>query len=37
MATGVDEQRVRRTQAERSAAMRERLLDATVECSVSKA
>lgn len=35
MASGADEQRVRRTQAERSAAMRERLLDATVECLVS--
>ena len=35
MATGVDGQRVRRTQAERSAAMRTRLLDATVECLVS--
>jgi AcrR family transcriptional regulator len=36
MATGVDDgQRARRTQAERSAAMRERLLDATVECLVS--
>lgn len=35
MATGVDDQRVRRTQAERSAAMRVRLLDATVECLVS--
>src|ERR1700739_4698659 len=35
MAAGVDGQRVRRTQAERSAAMRTRLLDATVECLVS--
>ncbi len=35
MATGVDAQRVRRTQAQRSAAMRNRLLDATVECLVS--
>lgn len=35
MAAGVDDQRVRRTQAERSAAMRVRLLDATVECLVS--
>lgn len=35
MATGVDGRRVRRTQAERSAAMRTRLLDATVECLVS--
>lgn len=35
MVTGVDDQRVRRTQAERTAAMRERLLDATVECLVS--
>lgn len=36
MATGVDDgQRVRRTQAERTAAMRERLLDATVECLVT--
>lgn len=32
MATGLDVQRGRRTQAERSAAMRVRLLDATVEC-----
>ncbi|MGC1150849.1 MAG: TetR/AcrR family transcriptional regulator, partial [Mycobacterium sp.] len=31
----VTEQRVRRTQAERSAAMRTRLLDATIECLVS--
>ncbi|OMC11313.1 transcriptional regulator [Mycolicibacter heraklionensis] len=30
--TGVDAKRSRRTQAERSAAMRVRLLDATVEC-----
>src|SRR5690625_3672440 len=35
MATGVEEQPVRRTQAERSAAMRTRLLDATVECLVA--
>jgi AcrR family transcriptional regulator len=35
MATEVDGRRVRRTQAERSAAMRVRLLDATVECLVS--
>ena len=35
MATDVEEQRARRTQAERSAAMRTRLLDATVECLVS--
>lgn len=36
MTTGVDDgQRARRTQAQRSAAMRERLLDATVECLVS--
>lgn len=35
MATGVEEQPVRRTQAERSAAMRTRLLDATIECLVS--
>jgi AcrR family transcriptional regulator len=33
--TEVGERRVRRTQAERSAAMRTRLLDATVECLVS--
>lgn len=32
---GVDGQRVRRTQTERSAAMRTRLLDATVECLVT--
>ncbi|MGA8126368.1 MAG: helix-turn-helix domain-containing protein, partial [Mycobacterium sp.] len=31
----VTERRVRRTQAERSAAMRTRLLDATIECLVS--
>jgi AcrR family transcriptional regulator len=31
----VSEQRVRRTQAERSAAMRTRLLDATIECLVT--
>lgn len=35
MATGVDGRTVRRTQAERSAAMRTRLLDATIECLVS--
>lgn len=36
MATGGDDgQRGRRTQAERSAAMRTRLLDATVECLVA--
>lgn len=35
MATGLDAQRGRRTQAERSAAMRVRLLDATVECLAS--
>lgn len=35
MATEVDGRRVRRTQAERSAAMRARLLDATIECLVS--
>jgi AcrR family transcriptional regulator len=34
MATTVDGARTRRTQAERSAAMRTRLLDATVECLV---
>ncbi|MCV7157768.1 TetR/AcrR family transcriptional regulator [Mycolicibacterium brisbanense] len=33
--TGVDRQAKRRTQAERSAAMRTRLLDATVECLVT--
>jgi AcrR family transcriptional regulator len=33
--TEVGEQRVRRTQAERSAAMRTRLLDATIECLVT--
>ncbi|MGH3968805.1 MAG: TetR/AcrR family transcriptional regulator [Mycobacterium sp.] len=33
--TSVDRGAVRRTQAERSAAMRTRLLDATVECLVS--
>ena len=31
----VSERRVRRTQAERSAAMRTRLLDATIECLVT--
>jgi AcrR family transcriptional regulator len=36
VASSVDGQRVRRTQAERSAAMRTRLLDATVECLVSR-
>jgi AcrR family transcriptional regulator len=35
MAAEVNGQRVRRTQAERSAAMRTRLLDATIECLVS--
>jgi AcrR family transcriptional regulator len=35
MATEVDVRRVRRTQAERSAATRTRLLDATIECLVS--
>jgi AcrR family transcriptional regulator len=35
MAAEVDGRRVRRTQAERSAAMRGRLLDATIECLVS--
>lgn len=35
MATNVDGGRLRRTQAERSAAMRTRLLDATVECLVT--
>lgn len=35
MATGVDQQKVRRTQAERSAAMRTRLLDATIDCLVA--
>lgn len=34
MATDVDGQAVRRTQEQRSAAMRTRLLDATVECLV---
>ena len=34
MATRIDGGRARRTQAERSAAMRTRLLDATVECLV---
>jgi AcrR family transcriptional regulator len=34
MVVDADEQRVRRTQAQRSAAMRTRLLDATVECLV---
>ena len=35
MAAEVTGRRVRRTQAERSAAMRTRLLDATIECLVS--
>src|SRR6201992_1666164 len=35
MAAEVNGQRVRRTQAEGSAAMRTRLLDATVDCLVS--
>lgn len=35
MPAGVGEQRVRRTQAERTAAMRQRLLEATVDCLVS--
>jgi AcrR family transcriptional regulator len=35
MAAEVTERRVRRTQAERSAAMRTRLLDATIECLVN--
>ena len=35
MAAEVNGQRVRRTQAERTAAMRTRLLDATIECLVS--
>jgi AcrR family transcriptional regulator len=35
MARGVDGQPARRTQAERSAAMRIRLLDATVDCLVT--
>ncbi|MGH3543553.1 MAG: TetR/AcrR family transcriptional regulator, partial [Mycobacterium sp.] len=35
MATEVDGGRVRRTQAQRSAATRTRLLDATVECLVT--
>jgi AcrR family transcriptional regulator len=35
MAAAVNGQRVRRTQAERSAAMRTRLLDATIECLVT--
>jgi AcrR family transcriptional regulator len=35
MVAGVNGQRVRRTQAERSAAMRTRLLDATIECLVT--
>ena len=35
MAAEVNGRRVRRTQAERSAAMRTRLLDATIECLVS--
>jgi AcrR family transcriptional regulator len=35
MAAEVDGRRVRRTQAERSAAMRTRLLDATIQCLVS--
>ena len=35
MAANVSGRRVRRTQAERSAAMRTRLLDATIECLVT--
>jgi AcrR family transcriptional regulator len=35
MGAEVGERRVRRTQAERSAAMRTRLLDATIECLVT--
>ncbi|MCV7261312.1 TetR/AcrR family transcriptional regulator [Mycobacterium shimoidei] len=35
MTTGVDPQKARRTQAERSAAMRARLLDATIDCLVT--
>ena len=35
MVAGVNGQQVRRTQAERSAAMRTRLLDATIECLVT--
>jgi AcrR family transcriptional regulator len=35
MASEVTGRRIRRTQAERSAAMRTRLLDATIECLVS--
>ena len=35
MVDGTDEQRARRTQAQRSAAMRARLLDATVDCLVA--
>jgi AcrR family transcriptional regulator len=35
MATEANGQRVRRTQAERTAAMRARLLDATIECLVT--
>lgn len=35
MAAGIEGRRSRRTQADRSAAMRGRLLDATVECLVS--
>ena len=35
MVAEVSERRVRRTQAERSAAMRTRLLDATIECLVT--
>src|SRR5581483_7096505 len=35
MAAEVNGQRVRRTQAERTAAMRTRLLDATIECLVT--
>jgi AcrR family transcriptional regulator len=35
MAVEVNGQRVRRTQAERTAAMRARLLDATIECLVT--
>src|SRR6201998_3055453 len=37
MAAEVNGQRVRRTQAERTAAMRTRLLDATIECLVTPA
>jgi AcrR family transcriptional regulator len=35
MASEVNGQRIRRTQAERTAAMRTRLLDATIECLVT--